>query len=249
MCRHLAYIGPETNVAALLSTGTNSLLRQSWAPTDMRGGGTINADGFGVGWWSAEGVFGRYRSASPIWSDSFLREGLGSVRSRTIVAATRSATEGMPVERSAAAPFSDDRWAFSLNGVVRGWPGSLVTLAGALPVADLLRLESPTDAATLWLLLQSRLRCADPEPALISLTHDVLSLAPDSRLNMLLCNESGIWATAWYHSLWTFVDEQTAIVASEPFDDDSRWKPVPDRHLVAAMPGKLIVSPLEVGSP
>ncbi len=98
-------------------------------------------------------------------------------------------------------------------------------------------------------LLQSRLRCADPEPTLISLTHDVLSLAPDSRLNMLLCNESGIWATAWYHSLWTFVDEQTAIVASEPFDDDSRWKPVPDRHLVAAMPGKLIVSPLEVGSP
>ena len=246
MCRHLAYIGPETSVAALLSTGTNSLIRQSWAPTDMRGGGTVNADGFGVGWWTSEGAFGRYRSASPIWSDPFVGEGLGSVRSRTVVAATRSATEEMPVERSAAAPFTDSRWAFSLNGVVRGWPGSLVTLAGALPVAELLRLESPTDAATLWLLLQSRLRAADPEPALVSLTRDVLDLAPDSRLNMLLCNESGIWATAWYHSLWTFVDEHVAIVASEPFDHDDRWQAVPDRHLVAAVPGKLIVSPLEV---
>jgi len=246
MCRHLAYLGPATNVAALLSTGTNSLLRQSWAPTDMRGGGTINADGFGVGWWSEDGTFARYRTAAPIWTDPFVTEGLNAVRAHAVVASTRSATEGMPVERTAVAPFADDRWAFLFNGVVRGWPGSLVSLAEMLPVAELLRLESPTDAATLWLLLRSRLRSADPEPALISLVHDVLALSPESRLNLLLCNETGIWATACYHSLWTFVDEHVAIVASEPFDDDTRWRRVPDRHLVAAVPGKLVVSPLEV---
>lgn len=160
--------------------------------------------------------------------------------------AMRSATEGMPVERSAAAPFGDGRWGFSLNGVVRGWPGSLVSLAAALPVAELLRLEAPTDAATLWLLLRSRLQSAEPEAALISLVHDVIGVAPESRLNLLLCNGSGMWATAWYHSLWTLVDEDVAIVASEPFDDDRRWRPVPDRHLVHAIPGQLIVSPLEV---
>lgn len=249
MCRHLAYLGPRTNVGRLITTGPNSLVRQSWAPTDMRGGGTINADGFGVGWWSDAGVFARYRSAQPIWSDPFVTEGASALESHAVIAAARSATEGMPVERSAAAPFSDRRWAFSLNGLVHGWPGSLVTLASALPMAELLGLEAPTDAAALWLLLRSRLRSAEPDEALTTLVRDVIALAPESRLNLLLCNESGIWATAWYHSLWTFVDEHVAIVASEPFDGDSRWQPVPDRHLVAAVPGKLIVTPMEVCTP
>lgn len=246
MCRHLGYLGPVRDAAELLREGPNSLMRQSWAPTDMRGGGTINADGFGVGWWDDGGTFGRYRSSAPIWSDPFVEEGLSSIRSGAFMVAVRSATEGMPVERSAAAPFGDEQWGFSLNGVVRGWPGSLVSLAAALPVAELLRLDAPTDAATLWLLLRSRLRSAEPEAALMSLVHDVLGVAPESRLNLLLCNGSGIWATACYHSLWTLVDENAAIVASEPFDDDRRWQQVPDRHLVHAIPGKLIVTPLEV---
>ncbi|MEE2031620.1 ergothioneine biosynthesis protein EgtC [Rhodococcus chondri] len=246
MCRHLGYLGPATSITTLLNDGPRSLMKQSWAPADMRGGGTINADGFGVVWWPDEGQLGRYRSASPVWADPFVAEGLSVINSRAVMIALRSATVGMPVERSAAAPFTDGRWAFSLNGLVRDWPGSLVSLAAQLPVAELLQLESPTDAATLWLLLRSRLRAAEPEVALLSLVHDVIALAPDSRLNMLLCDGGGIWATAWYHSLWTLVDENVAVVSSEPYDDDERWQQVPDRHLVCAMPGKLIVTPLEV---
>ena len=48
MCRHLAYLGPAVPLAALLLDPPHSLLRQSWAPRDMRGGGSVNADGFGV---------------------------------------------------------------------------------------------------------------------------------------------------------------------------------------------------------
>ena len=51
MCRHLAYLGPPTTLAALLLDPPHGLLHQSYAPADMRGGGTVNADGFGVGWY------------------------------------------------------------------------------------------------------------------------------------------------------------------------------------------------------
>ena len=50
MCRHLAYLGPPVTLAEFLLYQPHSLLHQSWAPADMRGGGTVNADGFGVGW-------------------------------------------------------------------------------------------------------------------------------------------------------------------------------------------------------
>ena len=50
MCRHLAYVGPPVTLADCVLHQPHSLLHQSWAPTDMRGRGTINADGFGIGW-------------------------------------------------------------------------------------------------------------------------------------------------------------------------------------------------------
>ena len=51
MCRHLAYLGPPVTLAALLLDPPHGLLHQSYAPADMRGGGTVNADGFGAGWY------------------------------------------------------------------------------------------------------------------------------------------------------------------------------------------------------
>ncbi|MEV4728171.1 ergothioneine biosynthesis protein EgtC, partial [Micromonospora humida] len=78
MCRHLAYLGPPVTLRSLLYDPPHSLVRQSWAPRDMRGGGTVNVDGFGVGWYPGTGRPGgddgrggapvRYRRAGPIWS-------------------------------------------------------------------------------------------------------------------------------------------------------------------------------------
>jgi glutamine amidotransferase len=56
VCRHLAYVGEPVRLADLLLTPRHSLLRQSWAPRDMRGGGTVNADGYGIGWYPAATV-------------------------------------------------------------------------------------------------------------------------------------------------------------------------------------------------
>ncbi|MHA6618418.1 ergothioneine biosynthesis protein EgtC [Pseudonocardia sp. DLS-67] len=256
MCRHLAYVGPPVTPASLVLEAPHSLLRQSYAPADMRGGGTINADGFGAGWYpDPGGPAACYRSAQPIWSDPSFPAVAAAVGSGGVLAAVRSATVGMPVTAGAAAPFAEGRWLFSHNGVVRGWPRSMAGLAGALPVTDLLTLEAPTDAALLWALVRHRLRAGvQPGDALAGVVTDVVAAAPESRLNLLLTDGTGIWATAWYHALSVRTDDRSALVASEPLDTDPGWRPVPDRHLVTAEPGghrcvPLVATPATAGAP
>jgi glutamine amidotransferase len=239
VCRHFAYVGPPVTLASLVLEPAHSLLRQSYAPADMRGGGTINADGFGAGWYPEPGgPAARYRSAHPMWSDASFAAVAAATRAGGLLAAARSATVGMPVIETAAAPFAEGRWLFSHNGVIRGWPHSVAALAAALPVTDLLTLDAPTDAALLWALVRHRLRAgADPGDALAGVVTDVAAAAPESRLNLLLTDGTGIWATAWYHALSVRTDDRSALVASEPLDDDLGWLPVPDRHVVTAVPG------------
>lgn len=244
MCRHLAYLGPPVTLASLVLDPAHSLLVQSYAPTDMRGGGTVNADGFGAGWYPGPDA-ARYRSASPIWSDTAFAELAATTRSTAVLAAVRSATVGMPVTAQAAAPFAEGRWLFSHNGVVRGWPGSVAEEAGKLPVTDLLTLDAPTDAALLWALVRDRLRRdVDPAAALAEVVRLVADAAPGSRLNLLLSDGARIWATAWDHALSVRVTDEHALVASEPLDEAETWTTVPDRHLVVAHPGHCVISEL-----
>ncbi len=240
MCRHLAYLGPPTTLSALVLDPPHSLLRQSFAPADMRGGGTVNADGFGAGWYPVPGGdAARYRSAAPIWSDASFADLARATTVTAALAAVRSATAGTPVTATAAAPFAEGRWLFSHNGVVRGWPGSVAELAAALPVVDLLTLDAPTDAALLWALVRHRLRAGDdPGAVLASVVTAVEAAAPWSRLNLLLTDGGCVWATAHDHALSVRVDASSALVASEPTDDHPHWTGVPDRHLVVARPGR-----------
>jgi glutamine amidotransferase len=162
-----------------------------------------------------------------------------------MLAAARSATVGMPVTETAAAPFVEGRWLFSHNGVIRGWPHSVSAPAAALPVTDLLTLDAPTDAALLWALVRHRLRAgAEPGDALAGVVTEVAASAPGSRLNLLLTDGTSIWATSWGHALSLRTDERSALLASEPLDADTGWRPVPDQHLVAVEPGRHRCVPL-----
>jgi dimethylhistidine N-methyltransferase/ergothioneine biosynthesis protein EgtC len=236
MCRHLGYLGPPVSVAELLLEPPHSLLRQSWAPADMRGGGTVNADGFGVGWYPPEGGAPvQYRRTVPMWTDANLPGLARSARATGLVGAVRSATVGMPVMETACAPFTDGTWLFSHNGKVAGWPDSLAGPAGTLPVTDLLGLDAPTDSAVLWALLRRRLRAGeDPAEAVAALVAEVAEAAPGSRLNLLLTDGRVLVGTAAGHALSVLRTPGAVLVGSEPGDDDPRWRTVPDGHLVVA---------------
>ncbi|TDB73532.1 ergothioneine biosynthesis protein EgtC [Micromonospora sp. KC721] len=237
MCRHLAYLGPPVNLRALLFDPPYSLVRQSWQPRDMRGGGTINADGFGVGWYPGGHDPVCYRRARPIWGDRTLPALAEVTTAGAVLAAVRSATVGMAVQEGAAAPFAEGRWLFSHNGVVRGWPDSVVPLAAALPVRDLLTLDAPTDSALLWALLRHRLRAgADPAEAVAATVTEVAEHAPGSRLNVLLSDGRTVVGTAIGHALSVRATSGAVVLASEPYDDDPAWRPVPDGQLVVATP-------------
>ncbi|MCG5455734.1 ergothioneine biosynthesis protein EgtC [Micromonospora sp. PSH03] len=245
MCRHLAYLGPPVTLAELLFDPPHSLVRQSWAPRDMRGGGTINADGFGVGWYPGEGEPVRYRRAQPIWSDPTIAQLAAVTRSAAVVAAVRSATVGMAVLDGAAAPFAEGRWLFSHNGVVRGWPDAVVPLAAGLPVRDLLTLDATTDSALLWALVRHRLRAgADPVEAVGRTVTDVAAAAPGSRLNLLLTDGHRVVASVAGHALSVRETPGSVLLASEPHDDDPGWRSVPEGHLVVATAGEARVRPL-----
>ncbi|MCM6777186.1 ergothioneine biosynthesis protein EgtC [Nocardia sp. CDC159] len=337
MCRHLGYLGAPIPVGALLTRGPHSLRTQAWAPRDMRGGGTINADGFGVAWWipaaaaspetgnvgtrahggptDARGsgggadaiaaseplVVSRYRNAAPIWTDPAVDEVLPQLRSPAVLAAVRSATVGMPVERTACAPFAHGRWAFSHNGAIPDWQRVLTAVATEFDSPSLLEAESRTDSAALWVVLRHLLERDDdrgrpgigiaepkahalvtggssratdpavaraggddgrvtggrngatpaadsdrPESMLRQVALAVLRHSPTARLNLLLGDGETLWATTVHHALSALVTDEVAILASEPYDDDPRWRAIPDRRLVTARPGELSVASLEL---
>jgi glutamine amidotransferase len=246
MCRHLVYLGAPQLLSRLLLEPSHSLAHQSWAPRDMRGGGTINADGFGVGWYppgDTEPV--RYRRGTPMWSDAALTGVAATTVSGAVLAAVRSATAGMPVGETAAAPFAAGPWLFSHNGVVTGWPDSVAKLAERLPTRDLLTLDAPTDAALVWALVRDRLRAGVPmAEAVTSTVTEVEAAAPGSRLNLLLTDGSAAAATTVGHALAVRSTGTSVLISSEALDDDRGWRPVPDRHLVTATVHTLDITPL-----
>jgi dimethylhistidine N-methyltransferase/ergothioneine biosynthesis protein EgtC len=270
MCRHLAYLGPPVTLARLLTEPPRGLYEQSWQPRRQRYG-TVNADGFGFGWYPLEApdeqppgarttadgggeadgdpgfaVPARYRRALPIWADANAAELARSVRSGAVLAAVRSATAGTTQDESAAAPFRDGRWLFSHNGAVADW----TRLPTPLTSAELLGLESRSDSALLWAMTARRLRQGEsPGGALAAVVREVAAARPAARLNLLLTDGRTIAATAWGDTLWYRVaDEGTGrasvVVASEPDDAPGDWCEVPDRSLLLATTAGVRIIPL-----
>jgi len=251
MCRHFSYLGDPVRLSELVLDPPHSLAVQSYAPTDMRGGGTVNVDGFGVGWFATQpdaqpaAAALRYRRPVPIWQDPAFAELARATVAVGVLAAVRNATVGMPVAEAACAPFTDGRWLFSLNGLIGGWPDSAVWLADILPRRELLSIPVMTDAALLWAVLRHRLALsADPASALGGLVAEVLEVAPASRLTTLLTDGRQILATTVTHALcWRHWDAGL-LVASEPFDDDPSWQSIPEGQLITADRSGLRYRPL-----
>jgi glutamine amidotransferase len=242
MCRHLAYVGPEVSLKSLLIDPPYGLYRQAWAPR-MQRHGTVNADGFGIGWYaSGDPVPARYRRAVPIWGDPSLPDLARVTRSSAVLAAVRDATVGTALGEAAAAPFASGSWLFSHNGLLAGWPASA---AGLARVEPLLALEAMTDSAFLWALVVDRLRSGTaPDVALAATIEAAEAAGGTGRFNFLLTDGRSIVATTAGDTLWYRRADGGVTVASEPCDDEPGWTEVPDRQLLSAAPSQVTVRPL-----
>ncbi|MGV0871817.1 ergothioneine biosynthesis protein EgtC [Mycolicibacterium sp. XJ879] len=221
MCRHLGWLGDPASVASLVSEPANGLVVQSYAPRRQKHG-LMNADGWGVGFFSSDvpdGTPRRWRSATPLWGDASFASVAPALRGGCIVAAVRSASIGMPIEASASAPFTDGQWLLSHNGLVD---------RAVLPPSP--HAESTNDSALLAALIFDRGldRLADT-------IAEIGAADPDARLNILAANGSRMLATTWGDTLSMLSRPDGTVLASEPYDDDPRWRELPDRHLVSVV--------------
>ena len=231
MCRHLAWLGRPRTVSSLVLEPEFGLLRQSYQPR-RQSHGLMNADGWGVGLVlpdRAEPV--RWRSSRPLWSDASFASVAPVLSSGCVLAAVRSATSGMPTDESASAPFTDGRWLLSHNGRVD---------RTRLPAQAQAEAESVCDSA----VLAAHVFAQGPDH-LAKVVAEVASLDPAARLSVLLTDGERILSTTWGDSLSYLEDADGVVVASEPYDDDPRWVDVPDRHLLEATPGRVVVTALE----
>ena len=252
MCCHLAYLGPAVSLREAIIDPPYGLYRQAWAPRMMRGSGTMNVDGFGVGWYAdGDPVPARYRNSGPIWADPSFADLTRVTRSGALLAAVRDASAGTEPSPSAAAPFGADHYLFSHNGALVGWPGTAAGLAATLTPLELLNLDARVDSALLWALVLKQLReGARPDAALAAVIGLLDVAGVTGRFNFLLTDGQEIAATTAGHALFYRHGPDGAAdrvtVASEPADDDRAWIEVPDRSLVTATPAGVTIRSLPV---
>ncbi len=248
MCRFLCYLGPPVTLASLVLDQPYCLKRQAYAPRHQRVG-TVNADGFGVGWYdpSRRPEPARYRTARPIWGDRSFESFAGLVTAPALVAAVRDASPPSPIEETGSQPFTSGPWLFAHNGKVEGWGfDSAIKAALRRTLSDVRAagVEGGADSEILFALVLDRLDVgATPAEALAAVVTTARAVAP-GRLNLLLTDGHQVTATACGESLFVREGVDAVVVASEPYDDDPAWRRVPDGSMVEARPGWVSTVPL-----
>jgi glutamine amidotransferase len=127
MCRFVAYLGQSTTLECLVSKPEHSLVVQSYKPMEMTSG-TVNADGFGIGWYNRaiDPTPCVYTNIYPIWSDRNLPSLSRHIASDCIFANVRSATPGIPVDQSNCQPFVYKRFMCMHNGYIENFRFTLM---------------------------------------------------------------------------------------------------------------------------
>ncbi len=247
MCRHLAYVGPAEPLGALLVGPPHGLYRQSWAPRRQRHG-TVNADGFGVGWY-AEGdpVPARYRRAGPIWADLSFTDLARVVRTQALLAAVRDATLSGADAEAAAPPSRRGRGCSATTGRCRAGRVRSRRWRPRCPPPTCCRWRRATTRRSCgrwcWRGCGPATRWGRRWPTRWPRSRRRRRAA---RLNLLLTDGVTVTATAWGDTLWYLARPGGGtVVASEPYDDDPHWQEVPDRTLLAASRADVLLTPLK----
>ena len=259
MCRLAGYVGHELlPLSALLYDPPHSLEHAAYAPRELISG-TINVDGTGVAWWPDDGSEPlRYATSNPPWSDPNLPGLAQALSGRTVLAAVRSATPGLPFGPDNVSPFVAD----GLAGVHNGWIGgfrdgvgrSLLTLLSDRRFGEM---KAMNDSLVLFLLVAQRI---EDEPG-VSLADSVTSVIQQTAKTVVAAGEAGalnlVVASAneivgaktsvgfAVNSLYTRTTSAGSWIASEPLDDEPGWMTVPEHSLAVLTADGVDIRPNE----
>jgi len=126
MCRMVVYVSPGKPIllADLLTRPPHSIVNQSFASKERKVAEvlppSINADGFGVGWYSKNNKPNEspclFTSVLPAWSNKNLHRLCEIISSPLIFAHVRAASKGSDISETNCHPFVEGRYIFMHNG-------------------------------------------------------------------------------------------------------------------------------------
>lgn len=254
MCRLAAFTGRPVPLSAALFDPPHSLQEQAYRPRELLHG-TVNVDGTGVAWWTDESVDPiRYVTPAAPWQDPNLTGLARRLRGTTLLAAVRSATPGIPHGVADVAPFVMGEFAAVHNGFISGFRGAIGRRLVAHLPDDLHRhLDTMNDSKLLFLFVMAHHRDTleqAMQSALSAIADIVHDHGASATLNLVVARRGEVVAARHsigddVNSLYVATDDGGHWIVSEPLDDASDWKPVPEHHLVRITPDSVSITPVE----
>lgn len=250
MCRLLGYIGSSTPLDYVLTKPEHSLIVQSYQPQEMTSG-TVNADGFGIGWYhpQTETAPFTYKNVIPIWNDVNLPSLGRYVESECVLGCVRSATAGQAIDLSNCQPFEYQNLLCVHNGKVEDFRHTL-----RRPLCDRLgdvahqSIKGTTDSEHFFALVIDQLQ-KDSTISLAQALQSSLQILKDMATaydvivsaNMIISDGHQLVASRFAlgtqtPSLYWLRDDpaypQAVLIASEPlFAGD--WHPFPEQSVLS----------------
>lgn len=241
MCRWLAYQGESIYLDKLVYEPEHSLVHQS---LEARKAVTrVNADGFGLGWYTERDTPGQFHEVLPAWGDENLRSLTHHIRSHRFMAHVRSST-GTHVSRSNCHPFMSENWMFLHNGQIGGFEQVKFELERQLCESLFLKRMGTTDSELIFLLmLQNGLK--DNPVEAIKVTLSMIATLMESKqieepLKASICISDGnqFWVVRYSSdqeapTVFIKQDGANVVLASEPLEKSPQWKQVSPQSILA----------------
>ncbi|WP_299892262.1 class II glutamine amidotransferase [uncultured Ruegeria sp.] len=236
MCRFLAWVGAKRYLDELVLNQEQSLVIQS--RNALIGKTPINADGFGLAWYSDRKTPCFYKDTNPAWSDANLKQLTHHTQSHLFLAHVRAST-GTATSRNNCHPFGVGKWSFMHNGQAGGHDRIRQELDGMIP-ADLYghRLGA-TESEAIFLIAHGEGLDAEPIAAMERAVERVEALArrrgtlPYLRFAACWSDGGRLFAARYASdrfapSLHYKTCDDGIIISSEPLDANSgEWTEVP----------------------
>ena len=240
MCRFLAYAGEPTFLDRLLVAPKASLIAQSLGAREAKT--IVNADGCGIGWYGERREPGTYHGVLPAWSDPNLISLCRQLKSRMFAAHIRSATSG-DVTAANCHPFAHGPHLFMHNGQIGDYERIRRRVDALIPDDLYARRRGNGDSEAIFLAALGRGLAEDPVGAIAATLGEILAVmraadvAKPLRFAAVHADGERLRCFRWSSdgrapSLYWRREARGRIVASEPYDEDADWRPVPAGHVL-----------------
>ncbi|MBR7889877.1 class II glutamine amidotransferase [Marinomonas sp. A79] len=253
MCRWMAYQGEPVYLESLLFKQEHSLIHQSLSA--RKSSVTVNADGFGLGWYDEREEPGLYHEILPAWSDSNLKSLARHIKSNLFFAHVRAST-GTETSRSNCHPFSYKNWLFMHNGQIGGYDDLRWQLDRLIPEYLYGERHGATDSELIFLLMIANGLEENPQNAITDTLLQILTIMKEKRITeplrftAVFSDGENIIAVRFSSddkapSLFTKKYNDHLVIGSEPLDHCSdSWTQVPAGHMALIKHNTYQIQPL-----